>query len=92
MRVWALASGLALAVRTAGLAEVSGVRAGPEDRFCEAVRNDLWVPLSRRGQSGQCAAFRPGTCDLLSGDRAVQLARPTCSLASLLLNRTYRNI
>jgi hypothetical protein len=44
-------------------------RVGPEGRFCEAVRNDLRVPLTLEGRPGQCAAFRPGPCDLLPGDR-----------------------
>jgi hypothetical protein len=44
-----LASGLALAVRSAGSAEAPGSRVGPEDRFCEAVRNDLRVPLTLEG-------------------------------------------
>ena len=50
VRVSGLASGLALAVRLAGSAEVSGAQGwGPEDRFCEAVRNDLRVPLTLEG-------------------------------------------
>ena len=46
-----LASGLALAVRPAGSAETGlrRSRVGPEDRFCEAVRNDLGVPLTLEG-------------------------------------------
>jgi hypothetical protein len=56
-RASGLASGLALAVTPAGLEEVSGAQGwGPEDRFCEAVRNDLQVPLTLGGQPGQCAA------------------------------------
>jgi hypothetical protein len=59
-RLPGLAFGVALAVRPAGAGSLRRSRAGPEDRFCEAVRNDQ-VPLTRRGQPGQCAAFRPLT-------------------------------
>jgi hypothetical protein len=49
-RVAGLASGLALAVRPAGSVEVSSAQGqGPEDRFCEAVRSDLRVPLTLEG-------------------------------------------
>jgi hypothetical protein len=48
-RVPGLASGLALAVRPAGLAEAPASRAGPEDAFCGAVRKDLRVPLTPEG-------------------------------------------
>ena len=45
-------------------------RAGPEDRFCEAVRNDLRVPLTLEGQPGQCAAFRHRRCDIFTAPGA----------------------
>ena len=48
-RVSGLAFGLALAVRPAGLVEAPGSRVGSKDRFCEAVRNDLGVPLTLEG-------------------------------------------
>ena len=53
-----LASGLALAVRPAVLAEVSGVKVGPEDRFCEAIRNDLRVLFSAGGLECLAASVR----------------------------------
>jgi hypothetical protein len=43
-RLSGLAYGLALAVRPAGSAVAPALKVGPEDRFCEAVRNDLQVP------------------------------------------------
>jgi hypothetical protein len=49
-----LASGLALAVRPAGLAEVSRVHGAP------SARRGGW-----RGRPGQCVAFRPGSWDIL---------------------------
>jgi Holliday junction resolvasome RuvABC ATP-dependent DNA helicase subunit len=51
MRFAARVSGLALAVRPAGLAEVSGAQP------CGAL-------LRLKGRPGQCAASRPGACDL----------------------------
>jgi hypothetical protein len=43
VRVQGLASGLALAVRPAGLAEAPvPIRVGPEDRFCEAVLETIF--------------------------------------------------
>ena len=49
-------------------------RVGPEDRFCEAVRNDLRVPLME-GQPGQCAAFRPAGCDIFTASSAFARGR-----------------
>jgi hypothetical protein len=48
-RVSGLASGLALAVRPAGLVEAPRAWVGPEDAFCGAVRKDLRVPLRVEG-------------------------------------------
>ena len=65
MRGSGLAFGLALAVRPAGSAP--GSRVGHEDSFCEAVRNDLWVPLTlegpartTRGVPARCLWLSPG--------------------------------
>jgi hypothetical protein len=61
-----LASGLALAVRSAGSADAPRARVGPEDAFCRAVRAErlegiFGCPCRWRGRPGQCAAFRPVT-------------------------------
>jgi hypothetical protein len=43
-------------------------RAGPEDRFCEAVRNDLRVPLTLEGPA-RTMRGRPGRCDIFTASR-----------------------
>src|SRR3974390_1180868 len=85
-RVMGLASGLALAVRPAGSAEAPTARVGPEDAFCEAVFAErlariFGCPCGWRGRRGQCAAFRPGTCDAFAR-RLAHLARMTCPAGS----------
>ena len=59
-RLSGLASGLALAVRPAALAEAPR-KGGPEDAFCgavcaERVERIFGCPCEWRGQPGQCAA------------------------------------
>ena len=66
-----LASGLALAVRPAGSTEAPRARVGPEDAFCgavfaERVERIFGCPCGWRGRPGQCAAFRPGRCDIFT--------------------------
>jgi hypothetical protein len=75
-RVPGLASGLALAVRPAGLAEAPRARVGPEDAFCGAVfaeRSEriFGCPCGWRGQPGQCAAFWSTRCDILPATGAL---------------------
>jgi hypothetical protein len=63
-----LASGLALAVRPAGAAEVSGVKGGRyAHRLGDATGGS--APDAGGAGPGQCAAFRSGGCDLSLGDR-----------------------
>ena len=46
-------------------------RVGPEDRFCEAVRDDLRCSERWRRLLGHCAAFRPGGWDILTAPGAL---------------------
>ena len=55
-RISGLASGLALTVRSAGAAEVSGVKGGRLPPI--AWRRAAGAPLTPEGRPGQCAAFR----------------------------------
>ena len=72
MRISGLASGLALAVRPAGLAEAPALKGGPEDRFCEAVRNDLRVPLTLEGPTRTMRGVPPRSLRHLHGDRRIR--------------------
>jgi len=58
-----LASGLALAVRPAGLAEARGSTARRRRVPRSGMRSTV---EAGRGQPGQCAAFRPLGCDIIS--------------------------
>ena len=47
-------------------------RAGPEDRFCEAVRNDLRVPLTLEGPTRTMRGVpAPGRCDIFTTSGAL---------------------
>src|SRR5215472_15836972 len=46
-------------------------RAGPEDRFCEAVRNDLRVPLTLEGPARTMRGVRPAGSDILTASGAL---------------------
>ena len=73
-----LASGLALAVRPAGSAEVSGAQGrGPEDPFCEAVRNKGSSGALDAGGADPDNARRSGpvAVTLSHGDRRTRRVR-----------------
>jgi hypothetical protein len=77
-RLQGLASGLALAVRPAGLAlGLRRSRVGPEDRFCGAVRNDLRVPLTLEGPARTMRGVPVQCCDTF----AVIVASGACMSA-----------
>jgi hypothetical protein len=55
-------------------------RVGPGDRFCEAVRKDLGVPLTLEGPTRTIRGGPSGGCDLSHGDRRTRRERDGLAL------------
>jgi hypothetical protein len=55
-------------------------RVGPGDRFCEAVRKDLRVPLTLEGPTRTMRGGPSGGCDLSHGDRRTRRERDGLAL------------
>jgi hypothetical protein len=79
IRAWPLGLALAVRPRWAGRG-LRRSRVGPGDRFCEAVRKDLGVPLTLEGPTRTIRGGPSGGCDLSHGDRRTRRERDGLAL------------